>query len=87
VVTLALHRSGDGVLRHTAVGRQESDPGFLRCADGYGATALHITANSPQIKADLLWHDHRLGSTFGNLLLAGDIVLLLAWIHRSRHGS
>jgi len=41
-------------------------------ADGYGADALHITTDGPRMKTELLWHDHRQGSAFGNLLLAGD---------------
>ena len=43
---------------------------FSAAADGYGATALHITAAAQDTKTELLWRDHRLGSAFGNLLLA-----------------
>jgi outer membrane protein assembly factor BamB len=49
---------------------------FSGGADGYGATALRITPDGPRTKTELLWRDHRLGSAFGNLLLAGDTFYL-----------
>lgn len=45
-------------------------------AYGYGATALHVTADGPRTKVDSLWHDQKLQSFFGNLLLAGDTIYL-----------
>ena len=49
---------------------------FSAGADGYGGSALHITEKGPRIKTDFLWRDHRLGSAFGNLVLAGDTFYL-----------
>jgi outer membrane protein assembly factor BamB len=49
---------------------------FSGGADGYGASALHITADEQRMKVKFLWHDHRFGSAFGNLLLAGDMFYL-----------
>lgn len=49
---------------------------FSGGADGFGATAIRITAEGPLFKAEPIWHDHRLGSAFGNLLLAGDTFYL-----------
>jgi outer membrane protein assembly factor BamB len=49
---------------------------FSGAADGYGASALHITADGPQMKTEFVWRDRRLGSAFGNLLLAGDAFYL-----------
>jgi hypothetical protein len=45
-------------------------------AYGYGSTALRITADGPQTKIETLWHDNKLQSLFGNLLLAKDTMYL-----------
>jgi outer membrane protein assembly factor BamB len=45
-------------------------------AYSYGSTAMSIAADGPQTKIETLWHDNKLQSLFGNLLLAKDTVYL-----------
>src|SRR5215469_12435560 len=67
------YRSGNGVLLYSAVGCQKvSFSCFPALADGYRATALHVTSEGQRMRVQSLWRDHRLGVAFGNLLLLGD---------------
>jgi outer membrane protein assembly factor BamB len=45
-------------------------------ASGFGATALRLIADGSQRRAETLWHDGRLVSVFGDLILIGDTMYL-----------